>query len=54
MEEMEQYESRVDGLFSTGVFPDVKGLFGGEIVLGFWAKVHSRADDILRDCAEHV
>lgn len=49
MEEMEQYESRVDGLFKKGIFPDTKGLLGGEIMLGCWTQKYSNVDDILRD-----
>lgn len=49
MEEMEQYESRVEGLFKKGIFPDVKGLFGGETMLGCWTQKYSNVEDILQD-----
>lgn len=49
MEEMEQYEMHVDGLFKQGIFPDVKGLFGGEIILGCWMGKYSSVDEILQD-----
>lgn len=51
MEEMERYETHVDGLFKQGVFPDIQGLFGGEIILGCWTKKYSNVDNILKDVA---
>jgi hypothetical protein len=47
MEEMEQYERHVDGLFKQGIFPDSKDLFGGEIIRGCWTKKYLNMDDIL-------
>ncbi|KAH7235105.1 hypothetical protein MRS44_009445 [Fusarium solani] len=47
-EEVEEYESRVNGFFKEGIFPDTKGLYGGEIILGCWTGQYSSANDILR------
>ena len=46
-EEMDEYKTRVGRLFEQGMFPDVKGLFGGEIILGCWTKRFSRLSEIL-------
>ena len=51
MEEMERYETHVDGHFRQGIFPDIQGLFGGEIILGCWTKKYSNVDDMLQDVA---
>lgn len=51
VEEMDRYETRVDSLFKQGIFPDIKGLFRGEIILGCWTKKYSNVNDILQDIA---
>ena len=51
MDEMKRYETHVDGLFKQGIFPDVEGLFGGEIILGCWPKKYSNMNGILQDVA---
>ncbi|UPL03863.1 hypothetical protein LCI18_014797 [Fusarium solani-melongenae] len=46
--EMEEYEARVNGFFKEGIFPDMEGLYGGDIILGCWTGRYSSANDILR------
>ncbi|KAM0433420.1 hypothetical protein ACHAPT_004298 [Fusarium lateritium] len=45
-EEMDGYESRVNGFFKEGIFPDTKELYAGEIMLGCWTKQYSTVDEI--------
>ncbi|KAG9247661.1 kinase-like domain-containing protein, partial [Calycina marina] len=51
LEEMEQYETLVDDRFKQGIFPDVKGLFGGEVIMGCWSQKYSDMNKILEDVA---
>lgn len=48
MEEMDEYDQRVDLLFKEGKFPDVGGLVGGKVIMGCWTKKYSSAEQILR------
>lgn len=47
VEEMEESDAYVDGRFADGIFPEVEGLFGGEIIRGCWTNKLSRAADIM-------
>ncbi|KAG8404893.1 hypothetical protein J3459_016700 [Metarhizium acridum] len=47
IEEMEEYEADVDHHFASGNFPQVDGLFGGEIILGCWTNKFSHAAEIM-------
>ena len=46
-EDMYNYQSKVNALFSQGHFPDVAGLTGGRVVMGCWTKRYSTAEEIL-------
>ena len=48
LEEMEDYETVVDGHFGRGVFPDVGGLWGGQIILGCWTYKFSKIDEVMQ------
>lgn len=45
--EREEYEAHVDSHFAKGIFPDVEGLFGGEIMLSCWTYKFSNAAEII-------
>ncbi|EQK98442.1 Protein kinase-like domain protein [Ophiocordyceps sinensis CO18] len=47
--EMEDYGLEVDDLFERGRFPDVDGLFAGEVILKCWRNEYASADDVLDD-----
>jgi hypothetical protein len=49
VDDMEHYRQRVDNLFGRGEFPNVKGLYGGKIIMGCWRHEYTSVDDILRD-----
>ncbi|POR37508.1 Putative serine/threonine-protein kinase gdt2 [Tolypocladium paradoxum] len=48
-EEMEEYRQRVDHLFEQGHFPDVAGLFAGEVIMKCWRNEYANADDVLQE-----
>ncbi|KAG9249980.1 kinase-like domain-containing protein [Emericellopsis atlantica] len=49
IEEMEDYENVVDGNFARGIFPDVEGLWGGEIILGCWTHKFLNMHEIMTE-----
>lgn len=48
-EAKEEYENRVNDLFGRQEFPEVKDLYGGDIIARCWAKEYKTAADALRD-----
>lgn len=46
-EAMEEYETYVDKQFSQGIFPEVQGLYGEEIIIGCWRNEFSNVDNIV-------
>ena len=44
----EKADERIETLYSKQVFPDVSGIFGGEIILGCWKEEFSSAKEVLR------
>ncbi|KID83975.1 Protein kinase-like domain protein [Metarhizium guizhouense ARSEF 977] len=52
VEEMEEYDAYVDGRFADGIFPEVGGLFGGEIIRGCWTNQFSRAGDVMASASQ--
>lgn len=49
LEEMDQYAVHAEDLFRQGIFPEVRDLFGGEIILGCWTKKYATVQDILNE-----
>ncbi|KAG6031163.1 hypothetical protein E4U41_007676 [Claviceps citrina] len=56
-EESYEYEADVNRRFAEGIYPDVAGLFGGDIILGCWtgrfseaAQVMARVSDLTFEC----
>jgi serine/threonine protein kinase len=47
IEEMESYDQLVENLFRQREFPDVTGLFAGEIILGCWRNEYVSADIVI-------
>ena len=47
-EELCDYQSKVNILFSEGKFPDVTGLVSGKVVLGCWTQNNSTVRDVLQ------
>lgn len=45
---METYRQKVDDLFGQGKFPDVKGLFGGQVIIQGWMNEYTSANDVLQ------
>jgi hypothetical protein len=41
------YVDRVNLLFSQGQYPDVDGLWGGDVMMGCWRKEFTTAEQIL-------
>ncbi|KAJ0159889.1 CBL-interacting serine/threonine-protein kinase 11 [Colletotrichum tanaceti] len=48
-EEKEKYENQVNDLFRRREFPDVKDLYGGDIIARCWTRAYGTAADALRD-----
>lgn len=46
-EEMMEYNAKVDRCFADGIFPEVEGLFGGEIIRGCWTNKFSDAAEVM-------
>lgn len=46
---MEQYESLVDDHFARGIFPEVKGLWGGKIILSCWTQKFLNMEEIMTE-----
>lgn len=46
-EEMMEYNAKVDRCFAGGIFPEVEGLFGGEIITRCWTNKFSDAAEIM-------
>ena len=42
------YEDRVIALLKQGIYPDVKGVIGGTVMMGCWKKRYITAEDILQ------
>ncbi|KAG6013836.1 hypothetical protein E4U43_007086 [Claviceps pusilla] len=49
----EEYWSQVDDRFAAGDFPEVDGLFGGEVIMGCWKHEFSTAEEVLA-CASKL
>jgi serine/threonine protein kinase len=49
VDDMEIYSQKVNNLFRQGEFPDVKGLYGGGVMMRCWKHEYTSVDDILRD-----
>ncbi|RDA94494.1 hypothetical protein CP533_2756 [Ophiocordyceps camponoti-saundersi (nom. inval.)] len=47
--EMEEYESLVDHHFAQGIFPEVRGLWGGDVVLGCWTHTLLTMEDVMTE-----
>lgn len=45
--EMEDYENLVDDYFARGIFPEVRGLWGGEIILSCWTYKFLNIDEVM-------
>jgi hypothetical protein len=43
----QQADSKVEALYTQQVFPDVSGLFGGDIIMGCWKGDFSTAEAVL-------
>ncbi|KND87180.1 hypothetical protein TOPH_08141 [Tolypocladium ophioglossoides CBS 100239] len=46
-EEMEKYGQEVDDLFGRRQFPNIDGLFAGEVIIKCWKNEYARADTVL-------
>ncbi|PKK46855.1 hypothetical protein CI102_7869 [Trichoderma harzianum] len=53
-EEMMEYNAKVDRCFADGIFPEVEGLFGGEIIMGCWTNKLSTAAEIMAKVSQLV
>lgn len=49
----EEYWTQVDDRIDRGDFPDVDGLFGGEVMMGCWKHEFSTAEEVLA-CASRL
>ncbi|RCI13187.1 hypothetical protein L249_0368 [Ophiocordyceps polyrhachis-furcata BCC 54312] len=47
--EMEEYESLVDGHFARGLFPQVGGLWGGNIIHGCWSHTFLSVEEVMTE-----
>lgn len=47
--EMEEYENLVDDHFARGIFPEVRGLWGGKIILGCWTRAFLTMEEIMSE-----
>jgi serine/threonine protein kinase len=48
-DDMDFYRDKVDKLFKEGVFPDVSGIQGGDVILGCWQHRYKSAVEVLND-----
>ncbi|KAH6894101.1 kinase-like domain-containing protein [Thelonectria olida] len=48
-EEADEYEERVQNLYTRGQFPDTEDLFAGHVMRGCWTKRYKSAIDIICD-----
>jgi serine/threonine protein kinase len=48
-DDMDIYQDKVDKLFKEGVFPDVSGIQGGDVILGCWQSRYKSAVEVLDD-----
>lgn len=49
VEEMNEYEDRVDNLFAAQRYPSVDGLTGGAVIQGCWTERYSDVGALIRD-----
>lgn len=47
--EMEEYENLVDDHFTRGIFPEVRGLWGGNIILGCWTCTLLNMEEVMTE-----
>ncbi len=40
------YEDRVEASWKQGLYPDMEGVIGGEVMIGCWTNRYTRAEDI--------
>ncbi len=45
-EDRQVYEDRVEASWKQGIYPDMEGVTGGEVMIGCWTKRYIRAEDI--------
>ncbi|KAF3072112.1 hypothetical protein CFAM422_005803 [Trichoderma lentiforme] len=53
-EEMMEYNAKADRCFADGIFPEVEGLFGGEIITRCWTNKFSDAAEIMAKVSQLV
>lgn len=49
IEQVDAYEDKVERLFALGEFPDVGGLFMGEVIMNCWEHKYWDMKDVERD-----
>lgn len=47
-EEMNDYGNEVENLFLQGIFPDVSGLFAGNVIIKCWKNEYANAENVLQ------